>query len=187
MPAMSPVSPAARARPLRGTGAVELLCCAAITATLAGAALPTLVDLAQRQRLRAAAAELQADLNLARSTALLRSKPVRLSWQSIPAVGSCYIVHTGDAEQCSCASDLTSRCDPQVQVVRTGMLPAAQSIGLSAATRSVLFDGRKSTVTPTATFKLSDSRGHTMHLVVNIVGRVRNCSPGGALAGVKPC
>jgi type IV fimbrial biogenesis protein FimT len=187
MTALHAPSPAAQRRPARGLSIVELLCCASIAATLLGTALPSLSGLGQRQRLQSAAAELQADLNLARTTALLHGQPVRLSWYALPTGGACYVVHSGDADQCSCGSGSTVECSAGAQPLRAVVLPAEQGITLTAATRSVLFDSRKGTVTPTATFKLGNRQGQAQHLVINVMGRVRSCSPGGQLAGVKAC
>ena len=174
-------------RRARGLSLIESMCCAAVTATLMGSALPTFDDLAQRLRLQSAGAELLADLQLARSTAMLRAEPVRLSWQAVAGAGVCYVVHTGNATQCGCGADLAPHCEAGVEVMRAVVLPAADAISLTAATKSVLFDARRGTVTPTATFKLNDRRGRALHLVVNIMGRVRSCSPGAQLPGVKAC
>lgn len=176
-----------RAHPSRGLTMVELLCCASIAATVLGSALPSLVDLGRRQRLQSAAAELQTDIHFARSAAVQRNQPIRLSWQALPDGGACYVVHSGDADQCSCGAAQQTVCRDGAEAIRTAVLPPGDAITLAAATRSVLFDGRRGTVTPTATFKLADAGGRAMHLVVNIMGRVRRCSPDGQLGGVKRC
>ncbi len=176
-----------RSRPSRGLSMVELLCCASITATVLGSALPSLVDLGKRQRLQSAAAELQTDIHFARTAATLRGQPIRLSWQTMADGGTCYVVHSGEAGQCSCGAGPSAACSDGAQALRTVALPQRDAITLSAATRSLLFDSRRGTVTPTATFKLADGSGHALHLVVNIMGRVRSCSPDGQIGGVKRC
>lgn len=171
----------------RGVSLVEMLCCVAVSATTLSSALPTLVDHAQRHRLQSAADQLRTDLQLARTAAMQRSEPVRLTWQALPGLGACYVIHTGGANQCGCGADLRPSCAPGVQTLRSAALPLADRIGLSAATRTLLFDARRGTVTPTATLKLSDDRGRALHLVVNIMGRVRTCSASAQMTGIKPC
>lgn len=171
----------------RGLSLVEIMCCAAATATLLGSAFPALSDFGSRQRLQAAAAELHADIGLARSSAIQRGAAVRLSWQPLADGGTCYMVHTGDADACDCTHATQPVCRSGEQALRTVVLPGQQAITLSAATRSIQFDAHRNTVTPTATFRLSDSHGQRLNLVVNIMGRVRTCTPGTAMAGVKSC
>ncbi len=173
--------------PSRGFSMVELLCCVSIAAVVLGSAVPPLVDLGRSQRLRSAAAELQTDIHFARTASMQRSQPVRLSWQAMPDGGACYVVHSGDAGQCSCGAEPSAVCRDGAQALRTVVLPPRDAISFGAATRSVLFDSRRGTVTPTATFKLADGGGRALHLVVNIMGRVRGCSPDGKLVGVKRC
>lgn len=170
----------------RGLSLVELMCCLSVTASLLGTAVPGLSELQMRQRLKLAAAELAADVNLARSSAVVQGRPVRLTWQATPA-GSCYMLHSGNAAQCSCDASGVARCDADADLLRTALLPQRDTITLSAATHSVLFDGRKGTVSPTVTFKLTDGRGRSIHQIVNILGRLRSCSPGGQVPGIKPC
>ena len=41
--------------------------------------------------------------------AVARNAPLRISFES-GAGGSCYVIHTGAANQCSCAADGTAVC-----------------------------------------------------------------------------
>jgi type IV fimbrial biogenesis protein FimT len=65
--------------------------------------------------------------------------------------------------------------------------PAAAGVALAALARPLVFDGRKATVTPTATLRVSADDGRTIHQVVNIMGRVRSCTPGGSVGGLRRC
>jgi type IV fimbrial biogenesis protein FimT len=49
------------------------------------------------------------------------------------------------------------------------------------------FDPVKGTVTPTATLRVESKDGRALHQVVNLLGRIRTCSPGGKLPGEKTC
>lgn len=184
---MSPPNAHATARPCHGLSLVELTCALAVTATLLGSAVPSLTDFARRQRLLATASELQADIGLARTSAIQRGAPVRLSWQALPDGGACWMVHTGAADDCSCSTQAHASCRGDATVLRTAGLPPREAIRLDAASRSLLFDPRRGTVSPTATLRLDDRHAHALHLVVNIMGRVRVCSPEGRWAGYKGC
>lgn len=171
----------------RGLTLVELMCVVTVTATVLGSAVPALSDLGRRQRLQSVAAELHADIGFARTLAIQRSAAVRLTWQPLADGGTCYMVHTGDADACDCADGGPAHCSAGAEAMRTVALTAREAITLSAATHSLQFDPRRNTVTPTATFRLADGHGHKLNLIVNILGRVRSCTPGGSMAGVKSC
>jgi type IV fimbrial biogenesis protein FimT len=60
-------------------------------------------------------------------------------------------------------------------------------VKLSSNSRSVLFDPMKGTSTPTATIQLQARNGAAIHQVLNIMGRVRLCSPAAVMSGYKRC
>jgi type IV fimbrial biogenesis protein FimT len=166
---------------------IELLVTLAMALVLLGGALPMFNELRTGQRLQAVAALLETDIHYARSTAIRSGQPVRLVVQAPTSGGSCYMMHDGPADACTCSADGQARCEPGVQLLRTEGQPAAEGVVLAALTRPLIFDGRKGTVTPTATLRLSASDGRTIHQVVNIMGRVRSCAPGGLIGGLRPC
>ena len=173
-------------QPKRGMSLVEAMCCLAICACLLGAAVPGFAELRMRQQLRLSASQLAADINLARASAMSQGKPIRLTWRS-SATGTCYMVHSGSPSHCSCDAAGSAVCDAGAALLRGEFLPIANHVALSAATSSILFDAQKGTVTPTATFKLADTRGRAIHQVVNIMGRLRSCSPGAEVPGMRAC
>lgn len=188
LPAPGADGPRHRAgRPAGGLSMVELLCALAITLVLLGGALPMLTELRQGQRLNAVAALLETDIHFARSTAIRSGRPVRLVVQSLASGGSCYMLHDGAGDACTCTDDGRARCDAGVQLLRSEGQPASTGVALAALARPVLFDGRKGTVTPTATLRLLARDGRAIHQVVNIMGRVRSCTPGGSVGGLRPC
>jgi type IV fimbrial biogenesis protein FimT len=179
---------ACHTRPLhRGLSLVELMCTLAITLLLLGGTIPLLNELRSGQRLQAAAALLETDIQLARSAAMSSGRPVRLEVQALAGGGSCYLLHTGAAGACECTGTGAPRCDAGVQLLRNETQHAAGGVALAPLTRALVFDGRKGTVTPTATLRLVALDGRSIHQVVNIMGRVRSCSPGGAVGGLRPC
>jgi type IV fimbrial biogenesis protein FimT len=188
---MTPRTPQSRMRIGRGRWSglslVEVLCALAISAVLLGGAVPLLNDLRQGQRLQAAAALLETDIHFARSTAISTGSPVRLVTQALQPGGSCYLLHTGAANACECTGQGEARCDAGARLLRLEVLPAAGGVTLAALAHPLLFDGRKATVTPTATLRLTARDGRVVHQVVNIMGRVRSCSPAGSVGGLRRC
>lgn len=177
----------AQARRRRGVSAVEMLCVLAVLLVLLGSAMPLFDDLRLGQRLQAAAALLETDIQHARSAAASSGRSLRLVVQSLPAGGSCYMLHDGAADACTCSSDGQARCDPGVQLLRSEGLAAETGVRLAGLNQPLVFDGRKGTVTPTATLRLSADDGRAIHQVVNIMGRVRSCAPAGSIGGLRAC
>lgn len=170
-----------------GLTLVEALCCLCITAVLLAGALPSLRDLRLRQALQSAAAVLETDVQYARSLARTSDRTVRLALQTGTDGGSCYVIHNGPSGACTCDTGTgAARCEGDAQLLRQQALPAAAGVRLSSASRSIVFDAGKGTVTPTATFVLADREGRAVHQIVNILGRTRSCSPSG-LGGYRRC
>ena len=60
-------------------------------------------------------------------------------------------------------------------------------IVLTANVRSIAFDPLRGTTTPAATVRVAARDGAAVHQVVNIMGRVRSCSPDRNIAGYRAC
>lgn len=173
--------------PCHGLTPIEALCCLCIAALLLASALPSLRDLRWRQALHSVAAMLETDVQHARSLARSMDRTVRLRLQTAADGASCYVIHTGAANACSCnATTGIAQCEGEAELLRQQPVPASAGVRLSSASRSIVFDAGKGTVTPTATFVLADREGRAVHQIVNILGRTRSCSPSG-LAGYRPC
>ena len=171
----------------RGLTLIETMCVLAIVAVLLGGALPMLHDLQTRQVLQASAALLETDLQFAKSEATAGGRPVRLSVQTTVAGNSCYVIHTGAAHACRCQGAGQTQCDAGASLLRLVELGGPTGITLAPLQRSILFDAGKGTVTPTATLRVVDRDGRAIHQIVNIMGRVRSCTPTQGFAGLKPC
>jgi type IV fimbrial biogenesis protein FimT len=171
----------------KGLSAVELMISLAISAVLMGGAVPMLKDLRNGQALRATAALLETDIQFARSQAMASGQPLRLSLQSVNGAESCYVIHTGAANACRCEGAGQAHCDAGATLLRLAEQTGASGITLAPVQRSLLFDPGKGTVTPTATLKIQDRDGRAIHQVINIMGRVRSCTPSVGLNGLKPC
>jgi type IV fimbrial biogenesis protein FimT len=149
--------------------------------------LPLFNELRWSQALQSAASLLETDLHHARSLAVISGRPVRLSIQATASGGSCYVVHTGAAHACRCDGHGQAVCEAGAEMLRLAEQPVSAGIRVAPAERSILFDGGKGTVTPTATLKIIDPDGRTLHQVVNIMGRVRTCAAVGLFSALRPC
>jgi type IV fimbrial biogenesis protein FimT len=171
----------------RGLSLIETLCAASIVATTLGVAAPSFTTWQHTQALQAAAAELETDIQYARTLAVSRNASVRLSAGPLESGGSCYVIHTGHAHACVCGAAGQVECDGDAEALRVVGHAAGGPVTMANEKLSIAFDGESGTVTPTATFKFADPQGRALHQVVNIMGRTRTCSPNGQIHGIKPC
>jgi type IV fimbrial biogenesis protein FimT len=175
-------------RRMRQLGAtlVECSIAAAITAVSVGIAVPSLAPLADRKRLEGAAAQLETDIQYARSLAVSSGVPLRISFNSEPAP-SCYVVHTGTANACSCNALGETVCGAGVTPLRTVAFEPSVGVAVRSNSNSIRLDPTIGIVTPTATMKVTDRRGDTLKVVVSILGRVRSCAATPGLQGYPQC
>ncbi len=153
-----------------------------IVAAAATAATPGLQRLVEQRRLDAAATQLATDLQLARNEAIARNRVVRVARDE---VAGCYVLHTGPAGSCRCAAEGTATCDSGSTLIRSAA--ASHRITLQSNAASIAFDPLHGTVTPTATWRVTGADGRAIHHVVNVMGRVRSCSPDAAVPGYRAC
>lgn len=175
------------ARMAGGCSLVESLCSLAIVLVLLSGVLPMLQDLMARQALLAQAAELETDLALARAQAQLQGQTIRFAVLQPDAGGSCYIIHSGPAGGCQCTGGGRTSCEAGAQVLRLVEPSRRTGIKLAAINRSLAFDAGMGTVTPTATLRLTDRDGRAVHQVINLMGRVRTCTPNPVWGGMRHC
>ena len=170
----------------RGITLIEACIVLAVTAIVAGSAAPGMQKLIDARRLDGAATQLATDIQFIRTEAVARNEALRLSWHAAPA-GSCYVVHTGNANQCSCAAAGPAQCSGGAREVKTVTIAAAERVGLQANVASVLFDPLHGTSTPAGTWRVTGTGGRAVHHVINVMGRVRSCSPQAAVPGNRAC
>ena len=168
----------------RGVTLIEASLVSAIVAVSAALAAPNLQGLLDLRRLDAAAGQLAADLQLARSEAVARNQPVRLSWN---AAAGCYLVHTGASGQCQCSDGAAPVCTGSAEAIRSVAWNAQDRLLLQSNTSSIVFDPQHGTATPSATLRITGVDGRAIHHVVNVMGRVRTCSPLAAVPGLRAC
>ena len=168
----------------QGFTLVELVAVMAVTGVVATAAVPSLSGLIDTQRISGAASELASDLQYARAQAVQRNQGVRVSFK---ADAGCYVIHTGSADQCQCAASGPATCEGEAQALKTVALDDTRRIGLHSNVASMVFDPVHGTASPAATLRVAGAQGRSVQHTVNIMGRVRSCSPQAAVSGYRAC
>lgn len=169
----------------RGLSLLEVVIVVAIVAIVAAAALPSFTELVAAHRLDGAATRLAADIQFARTEAIARNRMLRLSIRN-GADATCWIVHTGGALDCSCTAASTV-CAGDALAIKGVALPSTERVVISGNVNSIVFEPLHGTSTPTGTLRLTDARGRAVHHIVNVLGRVRSCSPDGSVPGYPTC
>lgn len=170
----------------RGITLVEVVMATTVMAIAAASAAPSFQRFIDKQRLDGAAAQLASDIQFTRAEAVLRNTGLRLRLQSSPW-GSCYVIHTGAAGQCECPASGPAQCSGDAQALKTVQLRGTDNITLAGNVSSILFDPLHGTASPTATLNLTVASGAVVRHIVNVMGRVRTCSPQGSAAGYVAC
>ncbi len=182
-------SPSPGARALRrGVSTIESTIAAMVTLVTLGATLPGIDAVRERRHVEGLAAQLETDLQQARSLAVAQNRNLRVSFEQTPA-GSCYVIHSGSANQCHCApTGQAAVCEGGAKAFQSALVPAGSSATVRANVRSMLFEPDRGTVTPTGTVSVEGRSGKTVRVVINIMGRVRACSPAAAaVPGYRAC
>ncbi len=173
----------------RGITLVEAAITLTILAVLVCGAAPSFSGLIERQRLAGLAAQVATDVQLVRSAAVWRNEPLRLSFYSA-AWGSCYVVHSAARHQCSCALNTAAAvCTGDAVQLKTVSVPTSSGLSVQANVSSILFDPLHGTSTPTGTLRVVSATAGAIHHIVNVLGRVRTCTPSGspAFPGYRAC
>lgn len=170
----------------RGITLIETCVVFAVLAILATQVAPNLRSLIEGRRLEGAASRLATDLHYVRTEAVARNQRLRLSVQAT-AGGGCYMVHTGGAGACTCGDNGTAQCSGGAQAFKSVSFSAGDRISLRSNVGSMVFDPVHGTSSPAGTYRLIGSDQRAIHHVVNVMGRVRSCSPLAAMPGYGAC
>lgn len=171
----------------RGWTLIELLVVMTVSSLLLAVSLPSFENFLQRRRLDGLSAQLIGDLQFLRSSAVAQHTGLRLRLQD-NAGGSCYLIHTGAANACSCAADGQAQCQPGAELLRLVFVPASSRLTVQGNVGSMRVDPRQGTFSPAGTIELRNASGSiSLRHVVNILGRVKLCASAGDWAGVPAC
>lgn len=170
----------------RGWTLVEALISLSVSAIALGTAVPGFHEARERRHVDGAAAQLETDLQMARSLAVLHNRTVRVDFRNSSA-GSCYVVHSGGPGDCSCDATGAASGTAGAEVLRSMGYPSSLPITLTSNAASMAFEHVRGTVTPTSTVRIT-GHGRAVHVVTNIMGRVRACTPAAAASpGYAAC
>jgi type IV fimbrial biogenesis protein FimT len=170
----------------RGVTLIEAGITTSVVAIAATLGVPSFTQMRDARTLEGVSAELATDLQYVRSEAVARNQSIRLTVQQA-ASGACYVIHTGTASDCTCATDGTATCSNGVTVLKSVVLPAERRVQLATNSASMLWHPDRGTVSPTGTLRVMLPDGRAVNHVVNILGRARTCSPDGLVSGHRPC
>jgi type IV fimbrial biogenesis protein FimT len=154
-----------------------------------GTAIPSLGSLRQKADLAGAAAQIETDVQFARGQATALNRTVQLTLREAEGGATCYIVHTGPAADCTCSGQEpgAAACENASQLLRAVSFASQGMVQVRSASRSITFDPVRGTVTPTATLRIEARDGRRIHQIVNLLGRVRSCSPQASANGEPVC
>ena len=171
-----------------GVSLVETMSVLFVVSLALGSAMPSLASLRQKAELVGAAALVETDVQFARGQAVALNRTVHLTLREADG-GTCYIVHTGPAASCNCNADVPSAaaCDSGSTLLRAVSYGSQGTVQLRSASKSISFDPVRGTVTPTATLRVLARDGRAIHQIVNVLGRVRSCSPQAGVSGETAC
>ena len=170
----------------RGITLIEACVTLAVATIVATGAAPSMRQLLDARRFDGAASQLASDLQFTRISAVARNQRVRFSLQA-DANGSCYVIHTGSADACRCGESGPAVCASGASEIKTIRLPASDRVFVQANVASILFDPMHGTSTPTGTLRVIGGNGRELRHIVNVMGRVRTCSPQGNVGGYRAC
>jgi type IV fimbrial biogenesis protein FimT len=177
---------AGHGRKARGVTLIESAVVTAVVAIVASAALPGMGGFKARQSLVNAAAEFETDVQHTRSLAVAGNAALRISFDARDGA-SCYIVHSGAATDCECGQAGAAVCRNGAESPRMVRFADDGPVALRSNVRSIVFDPVRGTSTPTASVRFTLDSGAAVHQVINVLGRVRSCSPNREVAGYKAC
>ncbi|WP_343628348.1 GspH/FimT family pseudopilin [Roseateles sp.] len=182
------LSPSPRRDRGRGLSLIESLVTIALIALVAMLAAPDLRDWVWRVRLSNAAQTVLSDLQLARSEALQGGRNVTVRFIDDGAGSTCYVLHTGPLGGCTCRMQEPPTCEGTAQAIRQMSWPTSRGRpAVRSNVPSMLFSGRQGTVSVAGSIEVTLTGIGAVRHVVSLTGRMRSCSPDGAMSRLPRC
>jgi type IV fimbrial biogenesis protein FimT len=170
----------------RGLTLVETCAALTIAGILLGIAAPSFLEVRQRRMLEGAAAELAGDLQFARSEAVARGAGVRFTSQAVGG-GSCVLIHTGSNGDCQCDNGGATQCSNGASLIKSAFYPPTSGVTVGISVAAIRFEPHLGIATPAGSVTIATPTGRALRHVVNILGRVRTCSPNATSTAATPC
>lgn len=173
-----------------GFSIIEAMVVVAIVAILATVAVPSFIELIGKQRLKGAASVLYGDLQYARSEAVQRNIPVTVTFTAGNSATWCYIIHTvvtGTTCTCGASGSCTGSAVNLKNVSGADSSGVTMALALTGGATEIPFEPRQGMATTSGNITLTGINSLQVQNQVNLLGRVRLCSPGGAVSGYPSC
>ena len=173
----------------KGVSLIETCITGSMLGILTCTAAPSFQNMMDLRRLEGMANTLWHDLQYVRATAISLNENIQLSIHSNADTTStgCYVIHTGRSGDCVCqGAPLHAACEAGSRALKTVALPSSR-LRITGTRTRMSWAASRGTVTPAATLHLSLADGRSIAHVINIVGRVRTCSPLGTVKGIPRC
>ena len=171
----------------RGFTVLEAKIMVSVIAVSTATAVSGFKGFLERKHTEALAADLASDLQFVRSEAVSRNASLRVSFMNDASGASCYVIHTGSVADCHCGAEGPAVCQSDSIALKTVHFPLSRPVRVNSNVRSMLFDPKHGTVSPTGRIVVEDSAGRQIHHVVNLMGRVRTCTPAGTGNNARTC
>jgi type IV fimbrial biogenesis protein FimT len=157
---------------------VELLAAVTVTGVLIATATTVFSTLVQTQKLKAMASTLSIDLKIAKSEAIKRTSPIRITFNTTPTGNWCY----GWKINAPCDCFVANSCEVNRVEMRKSHVDFPNirlEPKLSAPGNRLVFENTRSFMASTYGHIRVKSAEKEIRIIVSRVGRIRTCSPAG--------
>lgn len=157
---------------------IEMMVAMTVAAILLTIAIPSFTHMIDQNRLKGAAEMLYADLRFARAEAIMRNKPVQISFNANSSTW-CYGLKVNANCDCQVTDPANSGYCEIDNVPKIVSSAEFSGVSISGMASSFSFNPLRGKA-DSGTTKFQSADNEKLHVVVSGLGRVRLCSPSGA-------